>query len=168
MPTRSADAIELLITDHRKVRQLLTALENTTGRATSRRETLLQQIDKEIQLHTRLEEEIFYPAYKDAAHKSDQHLYYEAIEEHHLVDAVLREIKSADVASAEFGAKAKVLRDLIEHHAGEEEGQMFPKARKLLGVVQLRHLGKRIQDRRTELQIGVLARAGRSTRVVGW
>src|SRR5205807_4333661 len=101
-----------------------------------------------------IEEEIFYPAYKEAVRKSDGHLYFEAVEEHHIVDVVLTEIKAATVQSEEFSAKAKLLKELIEHHAGEEETQMFPKARKVIGNDELRELGRQIQERKLQLQSG--------------
>src|SRR5256714_9878748 len=135
---RAVDAISLLTQDHRKVKRLLKDLDATTERASSRREALLKEIENEIKIHSKVEEEIFYPAYKDAVRKSDGHFYYEALEEHHLVDIVLPEMKASDVESEKFGAKAKVLRDLIEHHAEEEETEMFPKARKAMGDEELR------------------------------
>jgi hemerythrin-like domain-containing protein len=171
MPTRSTarkasrghgDAISLLTQDHREVKRLLNSLDRTTERATSRREKLLKQIETEIKVHTQLEEEIFYPAYRDAVRKSDGHLYYEALEEHHLVDIVLPELNSTKTDSEEFGAKAKVLKDLIDHHAGEEEREMFPKARKAMGSDQLRELGDRMRARKEELQAGPFRRAART------
>src|SRR5215510_11403492 len=141
---RAADAISLLTTDHRRVKRLLNALEKTTERAANRRETLLREVETEIKIHSKVEEEIFYPAYEEAARKSDEHLYYEALEEHHLVDLVLPEIKSTDAGSEKFAARAKVLRDLIEHHAEEEETEMFPKARKVISAGSLREIGQQI------------------------
>ena len=168
MPSRSMnrrgrlDAISLLTQDHSKVKRLLAALDTTTERAVNRREALLKEIETEIKIHSKVEEEIFYPAYKEAVRKGDEHLYYEALEEHSLVDTVLHAMKSSDAASEEFGAKAKVLKDLIEHHAGEEETEMFPKARTALGPTKLLELGKHIQDRKEELQSGLLTRAART------
>jgi len=150
--SRRVDAISLLMQDHKKVKQLLKQLDNTTERAADRRETLFEEIRNELKIHTQLEEEIFYPAYKEAARESDEHLYYEAVEEHHLVDVVLPEMESSDVESEEFSAKAKVLLDLVEHHVREEEKQMFPKARKAMGTEELRELAKQIQERKTELE----------------
>jgi hemerythrin-like domain-containing protein len=154
---RNADAISLLTQDHRNVKRLLKELESTTERAAGRRETLVKEIEAELTLHTRVEEDIFYPAYKDAARKSDAHLYYEAVEEHHLVDIVLPELKSSRVDSEEFAAKAKVLKDLIEHHAGEEEKQMFPRARKVMSGQELRDLGQQIQIRKQEFRKNLAA-----------
>jgi hemerythrin-like domain-containing protein len=159
---RTPDAISLLTEDHRKVKRLLSALASTTERASSRREGLLKEVESEIKIHSQIEEEIFYPAYRNAVRKSDAHLYFEALEEHHVVDRVLSEIKAASVDSEEFGARAKVLKDLIEHHAGEEETQMFPKARKAIGNEKLRELGSQMQERKVDLQSGILTRAART------
>jgi len=83
--------------------------------------------------------------------KDDRKLYFEAVEEHHVVDMVLPELQKADVSSEEFGAKAKVLKDLVEHHIEEEESEMFPKARKVMDKSTLTKLGEAMQQRRTEL-----------------
>jgi iron-sulfur cluster repair protein YtfE (RIC family) len=144
------------------VKRLLSSLDRTTERAGSRREALLKEVETEIKMHTQIEEEIFYPAYKAAVRKPDGHLYFEALEEHHLVDIVLPEIKSTTVESEEFSAKAKVLKDLIDHHAEEEESQMFPKARRAIGDEKLRELGRQMQERKMQLQAGLLTRAVRT------
>ena len=87
------------------------------------------QIDRELKVHTQIEEEIFYPAYREASRKKDdQKLYYEALEEHHVVDLVLPEMNDGE-NNEELKAKAKVLKELVEHHAGEEEKEMFPRAK---------------------------------------
>jgi hemerythrin-like domain-containing protein len=136
------NAIALLKEDHQKVRELLSELEETTERASAKRDELLATIERELTIHTKIEEEIFYPAFRDAAQKKDdKDLYYEAIEEHHVVELVLPEIKETDTDSEEFGAKAKVLKDLVEHHAEEEETEMFPRARKLMDREELVRLG---------------------------
>ena len=146
------DAIVLLKEDHKKVKALLSQLEKTTERGASRRKTLLGKIEDELKAHTTIEEEIFYPAYRDAAtKKEDCKLYQEALEEHHVVDLVLPELKRADPAGEIFGAKAKVLKELIEHHADEEEEEMFPKARRALGMAELRDLGARMEERKRAL-----------------
>src|SRR4029079_14800092 len=86
--------------------------------------------------------------------EKDEHLYYEAVEEHHVVDMVLPEIKDTDENSDEFAAKAKVLKDLVEHHAEEEEEEMFPNARKLMDASELKELGQRLEQRKMELMGG--------------
>jgi hemerythrin-like domain-containing protein len=142
------DAIALLKQDHDKVKELLSSMENATG---ARRAKLLGQIEQELKVHTQIEEEIFYPAYRDAARKKDdQKLYYEAMQEHHVVDLVLPEAGEGE-SNEELKAKAKVLKELVEHHIEEEQDEMFPRARKLLDREELRELGARMQERKGEL-----------------
>jgi hemerythrin superfamily protein len=142
------DAIALLKQDHEKVRKLLGSLEKAKG---PRRDKLLGQIDQELKVHTTIEEEIFYPAFHEAAKKKDDEvIVYEAVQEHHMVDVALPETgKGANPADLE--AKAKVLKELVEHHADEEEKDMFPRARKLMDREELRELGARMAARKKEL-----------------
>jgi hemerythrin-like domain-containing protein len=144
------DAIALLKKDHQNVRQLLKKLES--AEEGDERLELFSQIESELKVHTQIEEEIFYPAFHQAAQgEKDEHIFYEAVEEHHVVDMVLPEIKDTDENSDEFAAKAKVLKDLVEHHAEEEETQMFPKARKLMDTGELKELGQQLEQRKMEL-----------------
>lgn len=147
------DAIARLKADHEKVKKLLGQLEKSNEKNPDRRVKLLGQIEQEIKVHTQIEEEIFYPAYREAAEKKDDRkLFYEAAEEHGVVDMYMPKIKGANPGSEEFGAQAKVLKDLIEHHAEEEEKEMFPKARKLMDRSELVELGDRLAARKRQLQ----------------
>lgn len=147
------NAIELLKADHEKVRRLLGELTDTTSRAEKTRTQLLEKIRIELDAHTTIEEEIFYPAFREAGGKSDdEEMYFEALEEHRAAgDLVLPDLLATDVTSEKFGGRAKVLKELIEHHAGEEEKEMFPRARELLGREQLEALGMRMEERKQEL-----------------
>lgn len=148
----SKNAIALLKADHKKVKSLLEDLEATTDRATKKRETLLAQIDQELKIHTELEETIFYPAFRDAvSSKDDREMYFEALEEHHVVKLVLPEIEDTDASSEPFAAKAKVLKELVTHHAKEEERQMFVEAKKVMDSTELETLGARMEARKKEL-----------------
>lgn len=147
------DAIALLKKDHDTVRGLLAQLERAADKGGARAEQLLAKVDREVKIHSQIEEEIFYPAFRDAAEKKDdRELFFEAKEEHHVVDLVMPEVESADSGSEDFAAKTKVLKELIEHHAKEEERQMFPKARKLMEREELRELGARLKQRKQQLQ----------------
>jgi hemerythrin-like domain-containing protein len=150
--SRGKDAISLLMKDHVKVRGLLKKLENAADRGDDRAVDLLAQVDREVKIHSQVEEEIFYPAFKEAARtKEENKLFYEAEEEHHVVDLVMPEVHDSEGEGEDFAAKTKVLKDLIEHHADEEEKQMFPKAKKLFDREELQELGRRIQMRKEEL-----------------
>ena len=146
------NAIDLLRGDHDRLRQILPKLSDPSI-ASEQRNKYLEAIEKELKMHSLVEEEIFYPAYKEAAREThDRDLYFEAIEEHHVVDMLLPELKPLDPASVAFRAKARVLRELVEHHAEEEETEMFQKARQLIGDIRLQELGDRIQRRKIELE----------------
>ena len=153
------DAIAQLKADHTKVRALLGELEKTSEKATTRREELLQEIERELKIHSTIEEDVFYPAFREAAEKKDDRkLYYEAVEEHHVVDTMLPEIKETDPSTEVFAAKAKVLKDLVEHHAEEEETEMFPRARKLMNREELLRLGDQLAQARASLTGSVLTK----------
>ncbi|HEX3576999.1 MAG TPA: hemerythrin domain-containing protein [Thermoanaerobaculia bacterium] len=146
------DAIALLKEDHKKVKGLLGDLEKSSMRGGPRADKLVAQIDKELTIHSQIEEEIFYPAFRDAVStKDDKKMYFEAKEEHHVVKLVLPEVKQGGMAVEEFAAKCKVLKELVEHHADEEEKEMFPEARKALSRAELQELGDQMAARKQEL-----------------
>jgi hemerythrin superfamily protein len=145
------NAITMLKSDHATVKRLLREMNEVT--APKQREALVAQFEREIKTHAQLEEEIFYPAFKAAAEKTDAvDMFYEAAEEHHLVDMVLPALKAANAKSHEWEAKAKVMKELVEHHVKEEENEMFPKMRQLLGEEQLREIGDLMQARRESIE----------------
>lgn len=147
------DAIALLKEDHEKVRGLLSSLEKTGDKAKDRRVTLLQKIEKELSIHTTIEEEIFYPAYREAAQaKEDKKIYFEANEEHGVVKMYLPRVQAGELSGEKFAAEAKVLKELVEHHAKEEEKEMFKRARKFLSKEELTDLGARMAARKRQLQ----------------
>lgn len=147
------DAIAFLTNDHKVVRGMLEELAATTKRATKTRTDLLRKIATELEAHTTIEEEIFYPAFKEAGEKSDDDkMFFEALEEHRAAgDLVLPDLLQTEVGSDQFSGRAKVLKELIDHHAKEEEKEMFPRARKLLDKAQLQELGERLAARKAEL-----------------
>lgn len=147
------DAIALLKKDHDTVEALLSELAESTPRAVKKRTDLLEKIRIELKAHTSIEEEIFYPAFKDKGNKSDDaKMYFEAMEEHRAAgDLVLPDLLSTAVDSEKFSGRAKVLKELVEHHADEEEKEMFPRARKLLSKAELTALGEQMEKRKAEL-----------------
>ena len=147
------NAITMLKSDHATVKRLLRELNATGDRAVKQRQTLVERIERELKMHAQLEEEIFYPAFKSITRGTDaEDMFYEAAEEHHLLDIVLPALKSANPKSHEFEAKAKVLLDLVEHHVKEEENEMFKEARELFGEAELRELGDMMLARRETIE----------------
>lgn len=147
------DAIALLKKDHDVVEELLSELAETTPRALKKRKELLEKIHVELKAHTTIEEEIFYPAFKDKGDRSDDaKMYFEALEEHRAAgDLVLPDLMKTQVDSEKFSGRAKVLKELVEHHADEEEKEMFPRAKALLSRQELAELGERMAARKAEL-----------------
>jgi hypothetical protein len=145
------NAIEVLRADHERLRQLLPMLADEAIASDKRRE-LLDEVEQAIKIHSLIEEEIFYPVYKEAANSKDAvDMYFESLEEHHVVDMLLPELKPLDASSDAFRAKAKVLRELFEHHAKEEEEDMFRKAAEMISAATMQEIGDRMQRRKIEL-----------------
>lgn len=146
------NAIQLLKDDHKKVKELLNELVNTTVRADKKRLQLLEKIEQELKIHTQLEEEIFYPAFKQAGNSEHVRMYYEALEEHRAVEElVLPDLKKTGRGSENFSGRAKVLKELVEHHVQEEEKDMFKKAQKSMSKEELKELGARMSERKQAL-----------------
>ncbi|MET1068086.1 MAG: hemerythrin domain-containing protein [Pseudomonas prosekii] len=140
------NAIDLLKADHERVKAILTQLSESTERAVKKRVELINKLEMEITIHTRLEEEVLYPAYKKAGGKEEEVMYYEAKEEHRTVDSlVLPDLKVTDPSTPEFAGRVKVVKELLEHHIEEEETEMFPQAKKLLGKAALEELGQQME-----------------------
>jgi hemerythrin-like domain-containing protein len=146
------DAIQVLKEDHEKLKKLLGELTETTTRGTKTRAELLRRIETEVKMHAKVEEEIFYPAFRKAGEKEEAKMFFEAKEEHRAVeDLVLPDLLKTDPGSEQFSGRAKVLKELIEHHAEEEEDDLFPQAKKVLSKEDLVELGERIEARKREL-----------------
>jgi hemerythrin-like domain-containing protein len=140
------DAITMLKEDHDKVKRLLAQLESTTERGVKTRQELFATIKGELTVHEIVEEEIFYPELK--AHPKARDIVLEGYEEHHVVDVLMGELEGLDVSDETWGAKATVMKENIEHHIEEEEGEMFTKARQVFERAELVDLGERMAARK--------------------
>lgn len=138
------DAFELLKTDHKKVSGIFEKLEPTTERAIKTREELFTQLKQELDVHAEIEETIFYPAIKDADETHEITL--EAYEEHAVIKRLLKELAAEPKDTEEWAAKLTVLKENVEHHVEEEEDEMFPKAKKVLGDERSEQLGTEMQQ----------------------
>jgi hypothetical protein len=140
------NALTMLETDHAKVKKLLAELESTTERGVKTRTELFATIKGELTLHETIEEEIFYPALK--SHPKAKDIVLEGYEEHHVVDLLMGELEAMDVADENWGAKAIVMKENIEHHIEEEEGEMFKAARSVFDRQELEDLGEQMAERK--------------------
>jgi (p)ppGpp synthase/HD superfamily hydrolase len=136
-------ATDILKKQHREVKAMFKKVENTENART--RKQLLDEITQALEMHTRLEEEIFYPAVRGLETRKAEEMVAEAYEEHHVVDLVLKDLPNVDPEDERFEAKMTVLSELVEHHADEEEKEMFKIAQKL-GDDELKALGERMES----------------------
>jgi hemerythrin-like domain-containing protein len=144
------DALTLLKEDHEKVKKLLAQLDESTERATKTRTTLLAKVKRELTIHETIEEEILYPTFKEQAKLKD--IVLEGYQEHHVVDLVMAELVGVSPEDEQWGAKLSVMKENVEHHIEEEEGEMFKKARQLFDRSELEALGVRLEARKAELE----------------
>ena len=139
------DAITLLTNDHDEVRSLFEQFR-TANEADdmTRMKELQKQIFSELETHTRIEEDIFYPAVRDTDEEELAETVDEGVQEHHVVKVLMREIE--DVSGDDtFIAKMKVLMENVEHHAEEEETDMFPDLRERMSQQRLDELGTEME-----------------------
>ena len=137
-------ATDLLKKQHKEVKALFKKVENTENARERRR--LMDEISTALEGHTTIEEEIFYPAVRGLETQKAEEMVMEAFEEHHVVKLVLAELPQVDPEDERFEAKMTVLSELVEHHADEEEEEMFKVAQKL-GKEELEELGERMEER---------------------
>lgn len=138
------DAFTLLKTDHKTVAGIMDKIEATTERALKGREELFTQLKTELDIHAEIEEKILYPVLEKADETHDISL--EAYEEHRIVKQLLTELAAEPKDAEEWTAKFTVLKENVEHHVEEEEGEMFKKARKVLSQEEIDELGARLEE----------------------
>jgi len=157
------DAISLLKADHRQVEGWFSSFEKT--RSETRKQELASRICGALKVHTRIEEEIFYPAFLEMA--QDEDIHHEAVVEHDGAKKLIAEIEAATPADEYFDAKVTVLSEMIKHHVKEEEqpGGMFAKAKK--SDMDLAELGKRMATRKKQLMNSSSPRRSRAERNAG-
>jgi len=145
------DAIQLLKDDHQKVEKIFSSMERKENR-----QRLFVELDRELTVHATIEEQIFYPAAREAEPTRD--LVLESIEEHKQIKMVLADLEQTDKTTDEWGAALKVLKEDVMHHVGEEEDELFPKVRKILSKDQLDDLGTRMEELKMQLMAAVKSR----------
>ena len=144
------DAVKLLQDDHEKVKGLFRQFEK--ARSEDKKKQLADEIMMELEVHSTIEEEIFYPAVREKV--GEDELVAEAVEEHHVVDVLMKEIKQLEPSDERFEAKMTVLIENVEHHIEEEEEEMLPDAKKKLGK-EVEALGDQMEQRKQQLMAGV-------------
>jgi hemerythrin superfamily protein len=145
---QAQDAIALLMADHKKVKKLFSDFDKLKEEGSDEdKAAIVDQICSELKIHTELEEEIFYPAVRKAIDDSD--LMDEALVEHAGAKDLIAQLEDASPDDDLYDAKVTVLGEQIDHHVKEEEGDMFPKAKK--AKVDTEALGATMLKRKMEL-----------------
>ncbi len=146
------NAIELLIRDHNEVRGLFERFQAAQeAEDTATMSELAGTIFEELEVHTTIEEEIFYPAIREEGEEMGE-LVDESVQEHHVVDVLMDEMRELDDGEDDWVAKMTVLIENVEHHADEEEQEMFPDVSDQLDAVRLADLGDELAARKESLK----------------
>jgi hemerythrin superfamily protein len=148
------DAVALIKSDHRTMEQLFREFEDAGDRAYKTKQQLVEQIIKELEVHATIEEETYYPAVEAKAKKDGKELVAEAVEEHHVVRVLLEELAGLSSEDDAFDAKVAVLMENVRHHVEEEESELLPQSKEILGKEELARLGEEMAARKRQLGAG--------------
>lgn len=141
------DALNLLINDHKQVKEMFEQFEGLSDRSKATKKKLADQICQALTVHTQLEEKIFYPAAREAI--NDEDLMDEAQVEHASAKELIEQLQGMEADDDLYDAKVKVLSEQVEHHVREEEDEMFPKVRKT--KLDLEQLGEQMKTLKEQI-----------------
>jgi hemerythrin superfamily protein len=147
---KAQDAIALLKADHKLVSQLFEQFEKI--RSANKKKAIVAQICTELTVHAKIEEEIFYPAVKQAL--KDKELVPEATVEHASVKDLIAQVEGLEPDGEMYDAKVKVMGEFVKHHVKEEQNEMFPKAKATR--LDMLALGEQLAQRKAELLAAAL------------
>jgi hemerythrin superfamily protein len=145
------NVLKLLKKDHSSVKSLFNKFSRTGRSSHDKRTELFEQIRRELQIHSRAEEEIFYPALKAVNGPESRKLVSEALKEHKQVDELLTQISRLKPADKNFDEKIETLFESVDHHIEEEEGEIFQFTAEKFSEEQLEDIGKQIEERKRTL-----------------
>jgi len=143
--SKPQDATVLLKTDHKRVSDLFSEYEET--HSTAKKKQIVEQICNELTVHAQIEEEIFYPAVKQAL--KDKELIAEARVEHETLKSLIAQVEGMEPDGEMFDAKIKVMHEYVKHHVKEEQNEIFPKAKST--DLDMMKLGAKLSQRKEEL-----------------
>ena len=145
---KTQDAIQLLMADHREVEALFKEFQNSKN-DDDEKAHIVEKICEALGAHAEIEEEIFYPAARDALGEKGENMLDEAEVEHASIKSLVEQLQDAEPDAHLYDAKVKVLCEYVAHHVKEEEDEMFPKVKKT--KLDLDKLGGELLARKTEL-----------------
>jgi hemerythrin-like domain-containing protein len=145
--SKTLTAIDLLKEDHDKVKKAFKEFEKMDRSDTETCRQLVATVCEDLRVHTMLEDEIFYPAVREAI--DDDDIMNEAAVEHETAKMLIEQLENMQEDDPNFHATFTVLGEYVRHHIKEEEGEMFPSARKT--DIDFESLGERMRERKEEL-----------------
>jgi hemerythrin superfamily protein len=158
--SKGQDAIGLLTADHAAVKKLFAQEETFSKRDSEKKVEVFNEIAAALEVHATIEEEIFYPAVKKARSEHVKDEVREGYEEHKQIKTLLETIASITPADESYDMKIKVLKEDVEHHVKDEEGDLFPDAKQFLSERRLVELGAELGTRRQQLKQRAAAKRG--------
>jgi hemerythrin superfamily protein len=147
MPNDQMDAVEMLKSQHREVETLFKEIEK--AEEPGDKEALFEELADKLAIHARIEEEFFYPAVQE---KKTEDMVLEAFVEHTSIKRLIADLLEADADGPVFDAQIKVLKEQVEHHVEEEEGQLFPASKKVLDKEDLTAIAQEMLALQEELE----------------
>ncbi|MFM2077699.1 MAG: hypothetical protein RJA49_1589 [Actinomycetota bacterium] len=138
--THPTSALQVLKDDHQTVDDLFTQFEQLGPRAHKARSAVVGRLIEALTVHAAIEEMVFYPAVRKALAGTNA-MVLEALEEHHVVKVLLKELEGMPATDERFVAKVTVLAEIVRHHVDEEEKDLFPQVRSAMTRPQLEELG---------------------------
>jgi hemerythrin superfamily protein len=151
------DATTLLRNDHEAVDRLFTQLVGTAPSDVAGRRMVFRLIKTELEAHSRVEEDVFYPAVMRLRSAQARESVRSALEDHQVIDGILAEIDQMEPEDPRFTARVAALRQSVERHVVAEEGALFAEARIHLTDERLETLGRQMEARRRDYPPGGLS-----------
>lgn len=151
-----ANPISLIKSDHRKVVELFDTYKSLD--AYEAKEEIASQIIKELAIHAKMEEKLFYPKLKEILGASNPKIVEDALAEHHAAKLLLLELRVMNIKNPKFDSLMQVLEDSVTHHIEAEEATLLPFAHDVLSKKDAESLGKKMKEYKEEAQMGILER----------
>jgi hypothetical protein len=142
------DIFEILKKDHEETLELFRKLEETTPQDSDLRRRQFSTLNAEFLAHLQAEEDTFYPPLLQSKHREDA---LEAVEEHHVLELVLRDLRETEPGMERWKPKLRVLKEIVEHHIQEEEGKIFTEIKTILSKGMAEELGVQFSARKGEI-----------------
>jgi len=166
-PNEPQSATDLLKSEHDEVRELFKEYKHSGENAHATRKRLIDEASDKLDVHAEIEEKIFYPACRELEDQDARKMVGESVEEHRIVKRLIKELRGLSGSDETFESKASVLMESVEHHADEEESDLFPAAEKEFDDEYLAELGSQMAAMKERLTKSPRPARGKGTPASG-